>query len=97
MENKEKLLEVSKNYVRNRDKIHKQELDRLKQEIKKLKTMNETKDTNTQELEKKIKSETMRNKMLTEKIFTLEMSYGKLQSEQNTKLEAMMLNNEMLS
>ena len=97
LETKEKLLEVSKNYVRNRDKIHKQELDRLKQEIKKLKTMNETKDTNTQELEKKLKSETMRNKMLTEKIFTLEMSYGKLQSEQNTKLEAMMLNNEMLS
>ena len=97
LKSKEHLIEVSKKHMRKMDHNHKQELEKLKQEIKELRTMSATKDTKTQELENLIESETSRNKTLKEKIYTLEMSNGKLQSKVNTELETMTLQNKLLS
>ena len=97
LKNKEHLIEVSKKHMRKMDQNHKQELEKLKQEIKELRTMNATKDTKTQELENMIESETSRNKTLKEKIFTLEMSNGRLQSKVNTELETITLQNKILA
>ena len=97
LQSKEHLIEVSKKHMRKMDHNHKQELEKLKQEIKELKTMNATKDSKTQELENLIESDTLKNKTLKEKIFTLEMSNGKLKNKIDTELKTKTLQNKMLS